>query len=377
MAATWILTAVTALLAVWTVWRIIREPRRLRNGLLIVATLFLLWVTAVVSEIQTDPESEAATLLIAGALLLGVLAILATGIYLLVNGAVVVRREGLGISTLVPAVFGTALLGTIAALVIGLFLIGDTSGRHPLLSQILLSVIAPVGGFTVLMFLVELVAFTVYSLLYNRITRPGLADAIVVLGAGVRGEEPTPLLAARVDRGIAVLREQQDAGADPVLVLSGGKGSDEQISEAEAMARYAERAGVPREWMVLEDRSTTTEENLRNTRALLASRDATDAHLVVVTSNYHALRAAQLTEQLGLDATVVGARTASYFVPAGFLREFVAVVNMYRRTNVRVWVVCTVLWLLFVGVLFLVANMQSAPETVDAVGLTSRPTSLH
>lgn len=368
MTAPWILGVVTALTAVWTVWRIVHEPRRVRNGLLIVATLFFLWFTVVVRELQDDPESNTATLLVYGVLALGLLAVAAAGIALLVNGAVVVRREGLGVSTLVPAVFGTALLGTIAALVIGLYMIGNNSGRHPVLSQILLFVIAPVGAFTVLMFLVQLVAFTVYALLYGRITRPRHADAVVVLGAGLRGEEPTPLLAARVDRGIAMLRELRGSGSDAVLVLSGGRGDDEQVSEAEAMARYAARAGVPREQMVLEDRSTTTEENLLNTKALLAERGADDARLVVVTSNYHALRAAQLTEQLGLDATVVGARTASYFVPAGFLREFVAVVAMYRRMNVRVWTVCTVLWLLFVGVVFVVASMQDAPETVDAVG---------
>lgn len=93
------------------------------------------------------------------------------------------------------------------------------------------------------------------------------------------------------------------------------------------MARYNERAGVPREQMVLEDRSTTTAENLENTRELLGQ----DARLVVVTSNYHVLRAAELTERLGLNARVVGAKTASYFIPAGFLREFVAVVVMRRR----------------------------------------------
>lgn len=375
MTAPWILGVLTALLAVWTVVRIVREPRRVRNGLFLVATLFFLWFTVVVRELQDDPESPTAVLLVYGALALGVLAVAVVGVLLLLNGAVVVRREGLGVSTLVPAVFGTALLGTVAALVIGLYLIGD-SGRHPLLSQILLFVIAPVGGFTVAMFLVELVAFTVYALLYSRITRPRHADAVVVLGAGLRGTEPTPLLAARIDRGVAMLRELRDAGSDAVLVLSGGQGADEVVSEAEAMARYAERAGVPRERMVLEDRSTTTEENLRNSRALLASRGAEDARMVVVTSNYHALRAAQLTEQLGLDAEVVGARTASWFVPAGFLREFVAVVAMYRRANVRVWTVCTVLWLLFVGVVFLLSALQSDPGTVDALdraaGLTSR-----
>jgi uncharacterized SAM-binding protein YcdF (DUF218 family) len=358
--ATWILGGVTALLAVWTVWSIIREPRHSRNGLLIVATVFLVWVTAVVSELQSDPDGETATLLVAGVLVLGVLAVLATGIYLLINGAVVVRREGFGTATLVPAVFGLALLGTIVGLFFGLYLLGRGPAENRAAAEILLFVVTPLGALTVGMILVQLVAFTVYAVLYGRITRPRHADAVVVLGAGLNGTEPTPLLAARVDRGIAMLRELQDAGEEVTLVLSGGQGADEEIAEAEAMARYAEKAGVPREQMVLEDRSTTTEENLRNTRDLLGK----DARLVVVTSNYHALRAAELTEHLGLDARVVGARTASYFVPAGFLREFVAVIAMRRRWNLRVWVVLAALWLVFIGVLFILSNMQQ--EVVDA-----------
>lgn len=237
--------------------------------------------------------------------------------------------------------------------------------EHILTAQILLFIVAPLAALTVAMILVQLIAFTVYAILYGRITRPRHADAVVVLGAGLNGTEPTPLLAARVDHGIAVLRRLRDAGEEVTLVHSGGQGADEEISEAEAMARYAERAGVPREQMVLEDRSTTTGENLEFTRDLVGQ----DACLVVVTSNYHVLRAAALTEQLDLDARVVGAKTASYFVPAGFLCEFVAVVVMRRWQNVRVWVILASLWLLFIGALFIIVNMQG--EFVDATGVAA------
>lgn len=64
MTAPWILGVLTALLAVWTVVRIVREPRRVRNGLFLVATLFFLWFTVVVRELQDDPESPTAVLLV-------------------------------------------------------------------------------------------------------------------------------------------------------------------------------------------------------------------------------------------------------------------------------------------------------------------------
>jgi uncharacterized SAM-binding protein YcdF (DUF218 family) len=151
-----------------------------------------------------------------------------------------------------------------------------------------------------------------------------------------------------------VFRDLGASGGSPLLVLSGGKGTDEVVAEAVAMGDYAERQGVPRDRMVIEDRSTTTEENLVNSREMLAERGLT-GKVVVVTSNYHAMRAASLTEQLGIAATVVGARTASYFVPAGFLREFVAVVNRYRRRLLVIWSSLSAVWLVCVGILVFIS----------------------
>ncbi|MGO1950529.1 MAG: YdcF family protein [Mycobacteriaceae bacterium] len=337
----------TALLAVLTVWRIIKEPRRTLNGLLIVATLVSLWITLV-------SQGTDSALLFYGVIVVGILVIIAAGVFLLFNGVVVVRREGLRVSTLVPAVFGIALLGVIVGIVVAALAVGRGPGEnHPWLGETLVFVVLPLCAVPVLMFLAQLVAFTIYSRLYQRIGRTTRADAVVVLGAGLNGEDVTPLLGARVDRGIEALRDLQDAGRDPVLVLSGGQGPDEVIPEAEAMARYAVTQGVDESLIIREDTSTTTEENLVNSRELLGP----DARMLVVTSNYHAMRAASLTEQLGIEASVVGAKTASYFVPAGFLREFVAVVGHYRRQNLIVWSVISGLWLLLFGTLILVANL--------------------
>lgn len=196
MTATWILGAVTVFLAVWTVWQIIRKPRHSGNDLLIVATLFLVWATALVSDLQDDPDSETATLLVSGTLVLGALAAIGTEIYLLVNGTVVVRREGFNLATVVPTVFGIGMLAAIAGLWVGAYLLGNGPVEHLLTAQILLFVVAPLASLTVAMILVQLIAFTVYAVLYGQITRPRHADAVVVLGAGLNGTEPTPLLAA-------------------------------------------------------------------------------------------------------------------------------------------------------------------------------------
>ena len=81
------------------------------------------------------------------------------------------------------------------------------------------------------------------------------ADYIVVLGCGISGEKVTPLLAARIDRGIALLRCNPRA----VLIMSGGQGPGEKIPESEAMADYAIEQGVDAARIIREQKSVSTQ----------------------------------------------------------------------------------------------------------------------
>lgn len=73
------------------------------------------------------------------------------------------------------------------------------------------------------------------------------------------------------------------------MILSGGKGSDEKISEAEAMKRYCIDKGIPSKDLIKEDKSKTTLENLKNSKAIINRRSG-DKNAVLVTSNYHVYR---------------------------------------------------------------------------------------
>ena len=83
------------------------------------------------------------------------------------------------------------------------------------------------------------------------------------------------------------------------------------------MTAYLLERGLDEHDVVTEDRATSTEENLLFSRDLLEERGVT-GHLRVITSGYHAGRAALIARRLGLDADVSGARTAWYFVPSAF-----------------------------------------------------------
>jgi uncharacterized SAM-binding protein YcdF (DUF218 family) len=134
------------------------------------------------------------------------------------------------------------------------------------------------------------------------------AGAVVVLGSGLEGGAVSDVLAGRLDHAAALHRAGAAAGRPPLLVLSGGAAADGGPTEAAAMAAALARLGVPADDLVLEDRSTTTEENLRFAAELLARRRVPPP-FAVVTSDFHAARVAVLARRLGLRVRVQTAAT--------------------------------------------------------------------
>ena len=96
-------------------------------------------------------------------------------------------------------------------------------------------------------------------------------------------------------------------------------------------AYLMEERGVPVDAIIEEDRSTTTMENLRNSKAIMDARSGAGQYrAAVVTSDYHVFRTAEYAHKIGLAADGVGSKTARYFWPTAFIREFVAVSNAHR-----------------------------------------------
>ena len=144
------------------------------------------------------------------------------------------------------------------------------------------------------------------------------ADYLIVLGAGVRGAVPSLSMANRMEAAKAYL----DAHPGCVAVLSGGQGAGEDISEAEAMFRWLRDRGFPESRILLEDRSTNTEENIRNSAALIP--DTAHQRIAVCSSEYHLYRAQYFGRRMGLELGAIAARTplpvlrANYFIREGF-----------------------------------------------------------
>ena len=140
-----------------------------------------------------------------------------------------------------------------------------------------------------------LLGFSLFTVLETMVVRGSFADesdapvsAVIVLGAGVNGETPSLTLRTRIDAAAAYLEELPDV---PV-VLSGGQGPGEAITEAECMRRALVRRGVDESRLYPEERSTSTQENLRYSRAILEELGVDPAQRVaIVTSDFHLCRA--------------------------------------------------------------------------------------
>jgi uncharacterized SAM-binding protein YcdF (DUF218 family) len=256
----------------------------------------------------------------------------AAAVPLVANGVRAFRRGARSLTSLLALVAGVALLA-LGALVAVLAAVGT-----PVSSALLVLVLA-VAGYGAAVFLVFLGAALAYG--HVRVTEE--AEAVVVLGCGLRHGEVSPMLRSRLDRALQVFRRSDAVGRTPVVVVSGGQGEDEDRTEADAMAEYLVAHGVPSDLVHREARSRNTRENLRYSSAVL--RDAgVHGRTLVVTNDYHVMRTVITARRTGLDARVLGAPTTRQSVPSAFLREFAAVLVMHGWWHLGAVTALVVLW---------------------------------
>ncbi|MER1998617.1 MAG: YdcF family protein, partial [Lysinibacillus sp.] len=171
-------------------------------------------------------------------------------------------------------------------------------------------------------------ATALYAVLYNVFPAFYKPEYIIVLGSGLIGDRVPPLLASRIREGV---KQYKKYGRKPLLIMSGGQGSDELVSEGAAMRKFAiEECGLKPQEVITEEKSTTTLENLQFSKQILKDRGITGGGFIV-SNNYHALRAGFYVKEAGLRAIGIGSKTALFYLPNAFMREFIAITFMYKR----------------------------------------------
>ena len=327
------------------IYSFIKEPRQFRNALFLFATLA--W-SSILLVLRLN-NFILGMILVTFVLLTPFLTI---G-FLLINTIVVVKNNGFSLTSMLPFLMAGFLVLLIASPTIVNYF--DPDVRH--------IIVFVLGLFTLegLWFSFTFMALLFYSWVYRLLPRRRQYDYIIIHGAGLDGPRPTPLLAGRIDKALELWNKQHQHGK---FVVSGGQGADEIVSEAQAMRDYLLEKGVSADAILMEDKSTTTWENLRYSLAIInadrttgvgatstatvASRDVTttasDASTsdvsgtatsssgfttAVVTSDFHVFRCAEYAHNLGIKADGIGSHTKGWYWPTAFIREFIAITKAH------------------------------------------------
>lgn len=281
---------------------------------------------AVVADIRSDTLRSLLLLFLYGCVPLGVVVV---SVMLIYNGFVMLRKEGRRLKNMLSLFFGAGILILVGVDVYFVL-------RHPSAAGVYLLAYLNLIFLYLTVFFISFLLYTIVCLL---IPKRGRYDFIVVLGAGLRANQVSPLLARRLDKAIVYYNK---GGRRATFVVSGGQGSDERVSEASAMRDYLEGKGVPREAILLEDRSTNTFENMKYSKAVMDARQE-KYRCLFVTNDFHMVRSGMHARRVGLGhARGAGCRTAAYYWPSAFIREYLGMLARYKWEAVAYAALCLV-----------------------------------
>lgn len=181
------------------------------------------------------------------------------------------------------------------------------------------------GGFvlagTILFLVVE-------GMILSKVGATGMpnADYCVILGAQWKRQGPSEPLRRRLDTAVEYLEQNPETK----VIVSGGRGTDEIIAEADGMAEYLKNAGIAEDRILIENQSGNTNENLLFSAGLF-NKEASS--VVIVTNNFHVFRALQLAKKQGYQAEGLAASSVAWMLPNNLLREFVGVLKDFLVGN--------------------------------------------
>ena len=167
---------------------------------------------------------------------------------------------------------------------------------------------------------------------------------IIVLGCRVKGKKPTKMLMQRIK---AAYREYMINPEKTFIIASGGKGDDEDISEAECIKNELIKLGADSKRIFKEEKSTNTSENIVYSFRILKEMyysygrkyddyyDALNYNFVIVTNEFHMYRSIKIAEKLGFKAYSAPAYTSFYLLPTFWIRELLALFKYYIMKRIR------------------------------------------
>lgn len=154
------------------------------------------------------------------------------------------------------------------------------------------------------------------------------ADYVIVLGAQIRGTTVTKSLKKRLDTAVEYLKDNTKT----LVIVSGGQGAGEDITEAEAMSRYLKTKGISENRIIKEEKSTNTAENIKYSKVLIKGEEP---KVVIVTNGFHVFRALSIAKKQGLSkAQGLAAPSDKILVLNYYIREAAGVIKDFLVGNI-------------------------------------------
>lgn len=248
------------------------------------------------------------------------------------RASVAVLAGGIALWAALPMLFGICNIGNLSVvLIFGLLALGALC--WPSVARLFRRVRAHTAGKWCLRALVVLVALgvgycaaaSVMMVVADHNRAPGeRALPAIVLGCQVYSDGPSPMLEARLQTALAYLEHTPGA----VCILSGGRGDDEHQSEGRAMYDWMAAHGIDQSRLYIEEASANTEQNLAFSLALMRQNGLGD-EAVVVTDNWHALRAQVWARRAGLTAYSESCATRPDLWLTFYARELFALARLF------------------------------------------------
>ena len=294
-----------------------RDNRSLWNPALLLLSLLFSYLS-IANLFYEAGQEEVHMILFAVIFFLLPFLVFLSGFFLIYNGFVLLKKEGKSKANYLSLGLGCMILFFFVIMAIRM---SDTNGLF--YTNHLVNIIFFFLIYSYLIFGFAFAGFLLYSILYLFIPKKKYYDFIIIHGAGLlNGEKVTPLLKSRIDKAVEAYR--QSLNPNVKIIASGGQGGDEKISEAQAICNYLlEETDVPREAILLEEDSTTTYENLLFSKEM-GEKLVANPRFLFVTNDYHVFRTSTYARQLRMKGDGLGCRTAAYYIPSAFIREYVA-----------------------------------------------------
>ena len=238
---------------------------------------------------------------------------------------------------LVPLLFyGHLNPGNIALLIYGIFLLtllfakfdSIKSKKIKLTLNIVKKTVAVMLAVCFVVGLIVSIFMAKYAFFNEPGENAGSNGTVVVLGCKINGEEPSLTLKGRLDAAREYLIENPEV---PVVV-SGGKGWDEEISEASVMKKYLVENGINEERIYMEEKSENTDENIKFSGEII-KENALPETMYIVTDTFHSYRGFLFAEKNGYEAKNISADVYLPLIGEYWVRDILGILHMKLTPN--------------------------------------------